>query len=213
MTPTCSGTAIHRTRSQAAGSGISKIKTILSGMKSDIGDTAVFTRESRRFRESWLPRWADVVHQVGWTGTICGVRALSRYVHVACGRFAGSILRTCAQARRDRLYISHLASATSSAGSSASTRPTKVRSSHRRRWLYVLTSGTGKRREILSVACAAGVAMAFGAPIGGVLFSLEEVSYFPAKVMWRRYDHYVLCATGSSSEDPCTVSSVPWSLL
>lgn len=29
--------------------------------------------------------------------------------------------------------------------------------------------------------------MAFGAPIGGVLFSLEEVSYFfPAKVMWRR---------------------------
>lgn len=46
---------------------------------------------------------------------------------------------------------------------------------------------TAKRREILSAACAAGVAVAFGAPIGGVLFSLEEVSYFfPAKVMWRR---------------------------
>lgn len=46
----------------------------------------------------------------------------------------------------------------------------------------------GKRREIFSAACAAGVAVAFGAPIGGVLFSLEEVSYFfPAKVMWRRY--------------------------
>ncbi|KAI0684736.1 chloride channel [Cytidiella melzeri] len=44
-----------------------------------------------------------------------------------------------------------------------------------------------KRREILSAACAAGVAVAFGAPIGGVLFSMEEVSYFfPAKVMWRR---------------------------
>jgi chloride channel 3/4/5 len=29
--------------------------------------------------------------------------------------------------------------------------------------------------------------VAFGAPIGGVLFSLEEVSYyFPPKVMWRR---------------------------
>jgi H+/Cl- antiporter ClcA len=44
-----------------------------------------------------------------------------------------------------------------------------------------------KRREILSAACAAGVAVAFGAPIGGTLFSLEEVSYFfPPKVMWRR---------------------------
>ncbi len=47
----------------------------------------------------------------------------------------------------------------------------------------------GKRREILSAASAAGVAVAFGAPIGGVLFSLEEVSYFfPAKVMWRRLE-------------------------
>ncbi|OSD06985.1 hypothetical protein PYCCODRAFT_1431167 [Trametes coccinea BRFM310] len=46
----------------------------------------------------------------------------------------------------------------------------------------------GKRRGILSAACAAGVAVAFGAPIGGVLFSLEEVSYFfPAKVMWRSF--------------------------
>ena len=62
---------------------------------------------------------------------------------------------------------------------------------------------TAKRREILSAACAAGVSVgprpfgddtvlmvqvAFGAPIGGVLFSLEEVSYyFPPKVMWRSF--------------------------
>ena len=49
-----------------------------------------------------------------------------------------------------------------------------------------------KKRELLSAACAAGIGVAFGAPIGGVLFSLEEVSlYFPAKTMWRS----LYCAT------------------
>ncbi|XP_069749283.1 H(+)/Cl(-) exchange transporter 5 isoform X1 [Narcine bancroftii] len=45
-----------------------------------------------------------------------------------------------------------------------------------------------KRREVLSAAAAAGVSVAFGAPIGGVLFSLEEVSYyFPLKTLWRSF--------------------------
>lgn len=34
-----------------------------------------------------------------------------------------------------------------------------------------------KRRQVLSAASSAGVALAFGSPLGGVLFSLEEVSY------------------------------------
>lgn len=45
-----------------------------------------------------------------------------------------------------------------------------------------------KTREILSATAAAGVAVAFGSPIGGVLFSLEEMSsYFPLRTMWKSY--------------------------
>lgn len=52
----------------------------------------------------------------------------------------------------------------------------------------------GKRREMLSAASAAGVAVAFGAPLGGVLFALEEVSYyFPMKTLWRTF-YCALCA-------------------
>ena len=36
-----------------------------------------------------------------------------------------------------------------------------------------------KRREVLSASAASGVGVAFGAPIGGVLFSLEEVRSVP----------------------------------
>ncbi|EEH40160.2 voltage-gated chloride channel (ClcA) [Paracoccidioides lutzii Pb01] len=46
----------------------------------------------------------------------------------------------------------------------------------------------GKRREVLSASAAGGVGVAFGAPIGGVLFSLEEVSYyFPPKTLFRTF--------------------------
>ncbi|KAF2460892.1 chloride channel [Lineolata rhizophorae] len=45
-----------------------------------------------------------------------------------------------------------------------------------------------KMRQLLSAACAAGLSVAFGAPIGGVLFSYEEIStYFPRRVLWRAF--------------------------
>jgi chloride channel 3/4/5 len=47
-------------------------------------------------------------------------------------------------------------------------------------------SNQRKLREMLSIACSAGLSVAFGAPIGGVLFSYEEIStYFPRRVLWR----------------------------
>lgn len=45
-----------------------------------------------------------------------------------------------------------------------------------------------KLRELLSAGCSAGLSVAFGAPIGGVLFAYEEIStFFPRKVLWRAF--------------------------
>uniref|UniRef100_A0A8C2XHB7 Chloride channel protein n=1 Tax=Cyclopterus lumpus TaxID=8103 RepID=A0A8C2XHB7_CYCLU len=60
-----------------------------------------------------------------------------------------------------------------------------------------------KRREVLSAAAAVGVSVAFGAPIGGVLFSLEEVSYyFPLKTLWRSFFAALVAAFTLHSINP-----------
>lgn len=60
------------------------------------------------------------------------------------------------------------------------------------------SNNDGKRREILSASAASGVAVAFGAPIGGVLFSLEEVSYyFPSKTLFRTFFCCIVSSGGS----------------
>lgn len=45
-----------------------------------------------------------------------------------------------------------------------------------------------KLRELLAAGCSSGLAVAFGAPIGGVLFAYEEIAtHFPRKVLWRAF--------------------------
>ncbi|OAX78397.1 hypothetical protein ACJ72_07297 [Emergomyces africanus] len=64
------------------------------------------------------------------------------------------------------------------------------------RWFDKYKRNAAKTREILTATAGAGVAVAFGSPIGGVLFSLEEMaSYFPLKTLWRSY-FCALVATG-----------------
>eukprot|EP00438_Fugacium_kawagutii_P028536 Skav222533 [mRNA] locus=scaffold2875:126174:127091:+ [translate_table: standard] len=61
--------------------------------------------------------------------------------------------------------------------------------------LSVRYSNEGRYRELLSVASAAGVSVAFGAPVGGVLFSYEEVSTrFPKSTMIRAFFAAVVAA-------------------
>lgn len=60
-----------------------------------------------------------------------------------------------------------------------------------------------KTRELISASCAAGVAVAFGAPLGGVLFSYEEGStLFPLKVMLRAFFSATFAAMTLAWWDP-----------
>eukprot|EP00051_Salpingoeca_urceolata_P014001 m.177413 g.177413 ORF g.177413 m.177413 type:complete len:821 (+) comp17964_c0_seq2:348-2810(+) len=64
-------------------------------------------------------------------------------------------------------------------------------------------NNAAKKREILSASSAAGVSVAFGAPVGGVLFSLEEVSYFfPHKTLWRSFFAALVAVTTLGLMDP-----------
>ncbi|KAI9894713.1 MAG: hypothetical protein M1814_002069 [Vezdaea aestivalis] len=53
---------------------------------------------------------------------------------------------------------------------------------------WTIRENEARKREVLSAAAAAGISVAFGSPIGGVLFSLEQLSYyFPDKTMWQSF--------------------------
>lgn len=66
-----------------------------------------------------------------------------------------------------------------------------------------LRGNEARKREVLSAAAASGISVAFGAPIGGVLFSLEQLSYyFPDKTMWRSFVCAMIAAVTLQALNP-----------
>ncbi|RYC64748.1 hypothetical protein CHU98_g1483, partial [Xylaria longipes] len=51
-----------------------------------------------------------------------------------------------------------------------------------------INGNEARKRAVLSAAASSGISVAFGSPIGGVLFSLESLSYyFPDRTMWQSF--------------------------
>ncbi|KAI0798565.1 Cl-channel protein [Irpex lacteus] len=70
-------------------------------------------------------------------------------------------------------------------------------------WFARFSQSHGKMREILTASSAAGVAVAFGSPIGGVMFSIEEMtSNFSIKTMWRSFFCALIATVTLSAMNP-----------
>ena len=66
-----------------------------------------------------------------------------------------------------------------------------------------INDNEARKREVLSAAAAAGISVAFASPIGGVLFSLEQLSYyFPDKTMWQSFVCAMVAAVTLQAIDP-----------
>lgn len=66
-----------------------------------------------------------------------------------------------------------------------------------------IKNNEARKREVLSAAAASGISVAFGSPIGGVLFSLEQLSYyFPDKSMWQSFVCAMTAAVMLQAFDP-----------
>lgn len=71
------------------------------------------------------------------------------------------------------------------------------------RFFPALNENEARKREVLSAAAAAGISVAFGAPVGGVLFSLEQLSYyFPDKTMWQSFVCAMIAAVTLQAFNP-----------
>ncbi|KAI0306096.1 Cl-channel protein [Multifurca ochricompacta] len=67
-----------------------------------------------------------------------------------------------------------------------------------------------RKRKILAAAAVAGVSVAFGSPLGGVLFGLEELDAFGGDfdVMWRGFVTSVIAAVALQYVDPFKTSKL-----
>ncbi|PLW42422.1 hypothetical protein PCANC_09887 [Puccinia coronata f. sp. avenae] len=68
----------------------------------------------------------------------------------------------------------------------------------------VFRTNEARKREMLSAAAASGVSVAFGAPLGGVLFVLEELSLasLPQPTLWRSFVCAIVATMTLQSFDP-----------
>ena len=66
-----------------------------------------------------------------------------------------------------------------------------------------LKTNDARKRQVFSAASAAGISVAFGAPIGGVLFTLEQVSYYTSEViMWQSFVCAMIAAVSLQTMNP-----------
>ncbi|KAI0675830.1 chloride channel [Trametes maxima] len=84
-------------------------------------------------------------------------------------------------------------------------------------WAYLLSrvlrqyrQNEARKRKLLAAAAAAGVSVAFGSPLGGVLFGLEELDAFfdDGDVMWRGFVTSVIAAVSLQYIDPFGTSKL-----
>ncbi|EKM50668.1 uncharacterized protein PHACADRAFT_264052 [Phanerochaete carnosa HHB-10118-sp] len=78
--------------------------------------------------------------------------------------------------------------------------------------IFKVKQNESQKRKLLAAAAAAGVSVAFGSPLGGVLFGLEELDTFAFSnendVMWRGFVTSVIAAVTLQYMDPFGTSKL-----